>query len=119
MSTKELQKTIETHFAAGPAAVNDPAAMTAFLTLRVALENGAHYAALHVSLFQRVLQSDGVDNRRKHAHAIGANAIHLARLTFDSAENIASAYHQSDFDAKSVNISQLCGNFRHFFGVET
>ncbi len=40
MSTNELQKTIETHFAAGPAAVNDPAAISAFLTLRTALENG-------------------------------------------------------------------------------
>ena len=40
MSTSDLQKTIETHFAAGPAAVSDPAAMSAFLSLRTALENG-------------------------------------------------------------------------------
>jgi 2,3,4,5-tetrahydropyridine-2,6-dicarboxylate N-succinyltransferase len=40
MPISELQQTIETHFAAGPAAVNDPAAMSAFLTLRTALENG-------------------------------------------------------------------------------
>ena len=40
MSTTDLQKTIETQFAAGPAAVSDPAAMSAFLTLRTALENG-------------------------------------------------------------------------------
>ena len=40
MSTSDLQKTIETHFAAGSAAVGDPAAMSAFLALRTALENG-------------------------------------------------------------------------------
>jgi len=40
MSTRDLQETIETHFAAGPAAVSDPAAMSAFLSLRTALENG-------------------------------------------------------------------------------
>jgi 2,3,4,5-tetrahydropyridine-2-carboxylate N-succinyltransferase len=35
-----LQETIERHFAAGPAAIGDPAAMTAFLLLRAALEHG-------------------------------------------------------------------------------
>jgi 2,3,4,5-tetrahydropyridine-2-carboxylate N-succinyltransferase len=40
MSTTDLQKIIETQFAAGPAAVNDPAAMSTFLTLRTGLESG-------------------------------------------------------------------------------
>ncbi len=35
-----LQESIERHFAASPAAVADPAAMTAFLSLRAALESG-------------------------------------------------------------------------------
>ena len=39
-SIQQLQETIERHFAAGPAAIGDPAAMTAFLTLRAALEQG-------------------------------------------------------------------------------
>jgi 2,3,4,5-tetrahydropyridine-2-carboxylate N-succinyltransferase len=39
-STTQLQETIERYFAAGPAAVGDPAAMTAFLSLRAALERG-------------------------------------------------------------------------------
>jgi 2,3,4,5-tetrahydropyridine-2-carboxylate N-succinyltransferase len=36
----QLQTTIERHFAAGPAAVGDPDAMAAFLSLRTALESG-------------------------------------------------------------------------------
>ena len=40
MSTTELQKSIESHFSAGPAAISDPAAMSAFLALRTALEKG-------------------------------------------------------------------------------
>jgi 2,3,4,5-tetrahydropyridine-2-carboxylate N-succinyltransferase len=40
MSITKLQKTIESHFGAGPAAIGDPAAMSAFLDLRAALENG-------------------------------------------------------------------------------
>jgi len=41
----QLQETIERHFAAGPAAIGDPAAMTAFLSLRAALESGRARAA--------------------------------------------------------------------------
>jgi len=40
-----LQQQIEQHFAAGGAAVQDPAAMAAFLNLRAALENGEARAA--------------------------------------------------------------------------
>jgi 2,3,4,5-tetrahydropyridine-2-carboxylate N-succinyltransferase len=40
MTTNELQKTVEQHFAAGAAAVGDPAAMDAFVELRSALERG-------------------------------------------------------------------------------
>jgi 2,3,4,5-tetrahydropyridine-2-carboxylate N-succinyltransferase len=40
MTTNKLQKSIEAHFAAGHAAIDDPAAMSAFLSLRTALENG-------------------------------------------------------------------------------
>ena len=45
MTLTQLQKTIERHFAAGPAAIGDPAAMTAFLTLRAAIEAGEVRAA--------------------------------------------------------------------------
>ena len=40
MSLIELQSSIERHFAAGPAATGDTDAMTAFLSLRTALESG-------------------------------------------------------------------------------
>jgi len=45
MSINELQQTIEQYFAVGSAAVGDPAAMTAFLTLRAAIESGSVRAA--------------------------------------------------------------------------
>jgi 2,3,4,5-tetrahydropyridine-2-carboxylate N-succinyltransferase len=40
MNTTKLQEAVERHFAAGSAAVGDPAAMEAFLQLRAALERG-------------------------------------------------------------------------------
>jgi 2,3,4,5-tetrahydropyridine-2-carboxylate N-succinyltransferase len=45
MTLSQLQKTIVRHFTAGPAAVGDPSAMTAFLALRTALESGEVRAA--------------------------------------------------------------------------
>ena len=45
MTHSELQIEIERHFSAGPAAVGDPSAMSAFLALRTDLESGALRAA--------------------------------------------------------------------------
>lgn len=45
MNITQLQKTIERYFAAGPGAIGDEAAMTAFLMLRAALETGEARAA--------------------------------------------------------------------------
>ncbi len=45
MTTRPLQLEIERHFAEGPAAVHDPAAMNAFLSLRAGLESGELRAA--------------------------------------------------------------------------
>ena len=45
MTNHELQTAIERHFAAGPGAIGDPAAMDAFLALRNALERGDARAA--------------------------------------------------------------------------
>jgi 2,3,4,5-tetrahydropyridine-2,6-dicarboxylate N-succinyltransferase len=45
MTSTDLQSSIERHFAAGPDAAGDPAAMTAFLKLRSALEAGEVRAA--------------------------------------------------------------------------
>jgi 2,3,4,5-tetrahydropyridine-2-carboxylate N-succinyltransferase len=45
MTLSQLQTTIERHFAAGPSAIGDPSALTAFLSLRSALESGELRAA--------------------------------------------------------------------------
>jgi 2,3,4,5-tetrahydropyridine-2-carboxylate N-succinyltransferase len=45
MTLIQLQKSIERHFAAGPSAIGAPSAMTAFLSLRAAVENGEVRAA--------------------------------------------------------------------------
>ena len=81
-------------------------------------EHGAHHPALHVALFQRVLQGDGVDDGGEHAHAVGAHPVHLPGLLLHAAEDVASAHHDADLHAQGVNIGEFAGNFRDFFGIE-
>ena len=81
-------------------------------------EYGAHHPALHVALFQRVLQGDGVDDRGKHAHVVAAHPVHLPGLLFHAAEEIPATHHQADFDAQGMNLGQLAGNLGHFIGVQ-
>jgi len=45
MTNSQLEKTIERHFAAGPSAIGDPAASSAFALLRAAIETGEVRAA--------------------------------------------------------------------------
>jgi 2,3,4,5-tetrahydropyridine-2-carboxylate N-succinyltransferase len=45
MTTNQLEKAIERHFASGPAAIGDPDAMMSFLALRSAIESGEVRAA--------------------------------------------------------------------------
>jgi 2,3,4,5-tetrahydropyridine-2-carboxylate N-succinyltransferase len=45
MTNSQLEKTIERHFAAGPSAIGDPAATSAFALLRAAIETGEVRAA--------------------------------------------------------------------------
>ena len=45
MNLSQLEQEVERHFAAGPAAISDTAAMTAFVALRSALEAGEVRAA--------------------------------------------------------------------------
>ncbi len=45
MTTNQLEKAIERHFASGPAAIGDPDAMMAFLALRSTIESGEVRAA--------------------------------------------------------------------------
>ena len=54
------------------------------------------------SLFQKVLEREGVHDRSQHAHVVGTRTIHAALAEFCTAEEVAS----SDNDG---NLHVLCG----------
>ena len=79
----------------------------------------SHYATLNAALLERVLQGDRVDNRGKHAHVVRGHPVHLFGLRRHTAEEIAAANHDSDFDTQCVHIGDFSGNVSHFIGVQT
>jgi hypothetical protein len=82
-------------------------------------KHSGHYATLNAALLERVLQGDRVDNCGKHAHIVRGHPVHLFGLRRHTAEKIAAADHDPDFDTQGVDISDFSGNVSHFIGVQT
>ena len=82
------------------------------------MKTARHHAALHAALLQRVLQGNGVDHRRQHAHVVGGHAVHFFRLLGHSAEEIAAADYDADFHAQPVDIGDFVGDFSDLVGVQ-
>ncbi len=81
-------------------------------------EHGRHHPALHTALLNRVLQCNGVDDRRQHTHVVRAHPVHFLGLFRDATEEVAAAYHDRNFDAQGVHIDNLAGNFGYFIGIQ-
>src|ERR1017187_383076 len=62
-------------------------------------ENGGHHAALHIALFESVLQRDRVDDGGEHAHIVGAHPVHLFGLLSHAAKDVTTADDDGNFDA--------------------
>jgi hypothetical protein len=69
--------------------------------------------------FQWNPAGNGVDDSGEHAHAVGAYAIHLLGLLLDAAEEVASAHHDADFDAKRVNLDDFVGDSCYLVGIQS
>ena len=61
----------------------------------------------HVLLLERVLQREGVDDRRQHAHVVGRRAVHAARARGDAAEDVAAADDDGRLDAHALDFGDV------------
>src|SRR5438094_1204193 len=59
---------------------------------------------------ERVLQSERVNHSCQHAHVIGGNAVHVARLLRHSAKEVAAAYHDGNLDSQRMHVGEFSGN---------
>ena len=70
------------------------------------LSRGLH-PSVDFLFFQRILQSESIDDGGKHPHVIGGNAVHISRLICNSAKKIPSAHHNGQLYAHLINVCQF------------
>lgn len=62
---------------------------------------------------QRVLQGQGVDHRRQHAHVVALRPVHPGGRALEPTENVAAAHHDPHLHAQVVELCQLAGGQLH------
>ena len=72
----------------------------------------------HVLLLERVLQREGIDDRRQHAHVVGSRAVHAARAGRQPAEDVAAADDDRGLDAKRLNLTDIVGDASRHGGID-
>ena len=73
--------------------------------------DSAHHAAVDTALFHGVLQRDRVNYRRKHAHMVGSDTVHIDGLLRDAAEEISTADDDTHLASKCMDGCKFFGNF--------
>src|SRR5215510_11913458 len=68
------------------------------------------YAGEDIPLFKRVLQRDGVHDRRQHSHVIRGGSIHSRRAFLESAKDVSPADDQRDLGAEVVHLFNFLGD---------
>ena len=74
--------------------------------------NGGLHADLNAALLQTVGQSEAVDDRGKHAHLVGAGALHPVAAVLDATPEIAAADHNRNLRSLICNLFHLFGNLQ-------
>ena len=79
------------------------------------LGNGPHFdrrddARDDVLLFERVLQGQGVDDRRQHAHVVGGRPVHAARARRDATKDVAAADDDGGLDTHALDFGDVLGD---------
>src|SRR6266516_1578398 len=72
--------------------------------------DGALDAGGDAVLFQRVLQGEGVDDGGQHSHVIAGCPFDAPLASGQAAENVPSADHDDDLDAKLAHFADLTGH---------
>jgi hypothetical protein len=62
------------------------------------------------ALLEGVLQGEGVDHRRQHAHVVALRAVHARARALEAAEDVASADDDADLHAEPVQLGDLGGD---------
>ena len=77
-----------------------------------------HHARREAGLLDRVLEGEGVDDRREHAHVVAGAAVDAERLARRAAEDVAAAEHDRDVRAHVLDGLHLGGHPRDDLRVD-
>jgi len=86
--------------------VPDRASPDVRLGHRAHLDRGEH-ARLQARLLERILEGEGVDDRREHAHVVGRRPVHAVGARRHAPEDVAAADHDGNLDAQRRHLTQL------------
>ena len=74
--------------------------------------DGRHHARHDALLLERVLQRQGVDDRRQHAHVVAGGAVHPARAGGEPPEDVAAADDDGGLDAERLDLLHVVRDLR-------
>ena len=69
--------------------------------------NGALHASRHAVFFKPVLEREGIDDGREHAHVIPSRPLDAALASSQAAKNIAATDDDDDLDAELAHLANL------------
>ena len=69
-----------------------------------------HHARRHALALERVLQGEGIDHRRQHAHVVASGAVGARGRSADAAKDVAAADHQRELEAEPADVADLGGD---------
>jgi len=72
--------------------------------------DGGLDAGSHIHFFEAIHDGETVDDGGEHAHVISRGAIYTASLALETAEDVAPANDDADFNAHFVNFLHLAAN---------
>src|SRR5262249_410594 len=72
--------------------------------------DGRNQARIDGAVVQSILQGERVDDRGEHAHVVGGNAVHVARLVGHATEEIAASHYDCSLHAERVHLLDLTGD---------
>ena len=81
--------------------------------------DGCLYAGRDAKFFERILQSDGIDDGREHAHVVSRRTVHPTLAALETSPDIAATYNDSDLDTGIAGFLDLASQSIYDLRIDT
>ena len=80
--------------------------------------DGAQHPGVHPELFKGVLEREGVDHCRQHAHVIAGGPLDALLAALESAKDVSAAHHDHHLDLQFLDLLDLAGHVVNGLGID-